>query len=153
MPLYDETNKLTFVKINYEMNGIDSITDESEVVVRVRLNETLFDEIILYNLDGLSSNNIRDVIYYQPTNGWQDGIYSFTIELYNGDQVYETLTQKGILRALDSSISWGLLAGLIGSALAFSSTIIIIILWRYRSHNKMSRRFRSYLKDLETQRK
>jgi len=42
---------------------------------------------------------------------------SFMAELYAGEQICGTCIQEGILSSVDATMSWGLLAGLISSAL------------------------------------
>jgi hypothetical protein len=148
IPLYDEERQLNYVKINYRINDIDPMIDDVKIEVTVMLDGNLFDEVEVIPSVELPSNRIEDVIYYQPAQGWQDGIYSFIAELYAGDQLCETSVVEGIRSSIDATMSWGLLAGLICGALAISAIIIAIILIRYRRQSRMSRLFRAYIKEI-----
>jgi hypothetical protein len=131
------------VRIDYEIDSLDPITPDVNIKLKVILDGNLFDEILLIPSGELPSNKIKDMINYQPAQGWQNGNYSFIAELYAGEQICGTAIKEGIPSSLGVTVSWGLLFGFLGGAMMVSAAVIILILIRYR---RLNRTFKFYMR-------
>jgi hypothetical protein len=138
-PFYDAMQQLAFIKVIYEIDNVYPLVTDAHITLKVMLEGVLVEEILLSPSNELQPYGIKGTTDYQPGKEWQQGHYTFRTELYYGDQFCATSVEKDILGNLvgkPAVISWGLLAGLIGSAFFISIVTVVFILFRYRRLNR-----------------
>jgi chitodextrinase len=134
-PRYNaDTGRLSYVSITYEVNNPAEQLVHSDAILNVELDSQLVDSIVLTPDGGLESGITSGNLNYSPGEGWKIGTYTFYIGLYeDGNFLHGTAGQNLDVTAeqATSSMSWSVLAIIIGIALA-TSTIAIFFVVRLR---------------------
>lgn len=142
------TGELAFAKIVYTINNLYQPLEDVKAILKVTLDRQAMGEVELISLPILNVGKTAGSSNYIPTEGWQDGIYSFEIELYNHGRLYtqssaqemaadpakeviaesaEKVTTESA-EGVSTAINWLIIGSIIGLILA----LLIIIFLRSR---------------------
>ena len=133
LPVYDEqTGLLSYSHIVYKLNQ-DWNTLDAQLFLNVFLDNRLIDQISLLNVSQLQDDG-TGVLDFVPQDGWDAGEYSFSVELYSGDDlVQNTMRQLSVSPALSADVvSWKTMGIIIGIAVGIGLIIVGIVLYYRR---------------------
>lgn len=88
------TEELAMVKIVYAVNNLLQAFPSAEVRLRVSHDGAPLEEATLVNLSPLEKGKIELSYNYIPSEGWEQGVYRFKLELDIGGEVYTASPDK-----------------------------------------------------------
>ena len=95
VPHYDKnTDKLAMAKIVYAVSNLLQSFPQAEVKLKISQNGVPLEEATLITLSPLEKGRIELSYNYIPAEGWEEGIYSFKLELNISGEVYTTTAEK-----------------------------------------------------------
>jgi len=124
---YSKTGAIAFAKIVYTINNLYQPLKEVKARLRVSFAGEAVEEIELLSLPILNVGKTAGSYSYTPTQGWQEGTYSFKIELYSQGKLYTQSSAKEMSAKPAERRSAGTNWRLIGSIIA--AVIIGIIVY------------------------
>ena len=133
-PVYDEqTSRLVSSHIIYRMNR-DWATLDSQLFLNIFRDNHLIDQLPLLDLGQLQADGITGVLDYAPQAGWEAGEYSFSVELYSGDELLQnSVQQMTVTPELGADVvSWKTMGIIIGIAFAIGLIIVGVVLYHRR---------------------
>ena len=91
----EDTGLLSFVRMVYTINNLSGPLENVEVILRVYLDGELVEEITLMTVGRLEMGRTGGSASYVPADGWQEGNYTFKIDLnVEGDFYIESSVQE-----------------------------------------------------------
>jgi len=136
-PIYDtETGKLVSARIDYQVNGVEALSPESELVLQVLHEGEPLEEITLLSANQLQSNENTGSQGYIPSLGWNTGLYTFYAELTDGESPVQSTELKQFTvtpESLTKAVSWRTLGIVIGAVFISMATVLVLILYRKRN--------------------
>lgn len=116
---YSETGELAFARIVYTINNMYQPVKDVTAILKVSLGDRLVDKIELLTLPTLDVGKTGGSGYnYIPTQGWQEGTYRFSIELYSQGKLYAQSTEVEMLSetmGVGAPVNWLLIGGIIAA--------------------------------------
>ena len=96
-PAYNfKTGELGSALIVYTVTNIYQQVAHGEVRLTVTLNGAPLEKILLLNLDPLLVGKMGVPYSYTPTQGWQQGTYGFSLQLYIDGQLYTSSKERNL---------------------------------------------------------
>lgn len=138
---HNKTGELAFVKMVYTIKNLYQPLKDVKAALKVSLDGQAAGEVELISLPTLDVGRTAGSSNYIPTEGWQDGIYSFKIELYNHGKLYtqssaqematelaeeEASTAKGA----GTTINWPLISCSVVGVVIASAAVLTRKKWR-----------------------
>lgn len=133
-PVYDEqTSRLVSSHIIYRMNR-DWASLDSQLFLNIFRDNHLIDQLPLLDLGQLQDDGVTGVLDYVPQAGWEAGQYSFSVELYSGDELLQnSVQQMTVTPELGADVvSWKTMGIIIGIAFAIGLIIVGVVLYHRR---------------------
>jgi len=130
-----ETNELAFTKIVYTINNLYQPLEGVKASLKVTLDDQVVEEVELISMPTLDVGRTAGSSNYIPPAGWQDGTYSFRIELYNGGKLYTQSSPQELASGsvegaspitTGSGIKWPLISGIVAGVAA----ALAVIWWK-----------------------
>ncbi|OGN99986.1 MAG: hypothetical protein A2Y58_00230 [Chloroflexi bacterium RBG_13_51_52] len=90
-----DTNKLVMVQVVSTLNNLLDAFTEVKVNLLVS-RDTQQESITIINLSRLEQGKIELKNNYIPADGWQQGVYTFTLQLEVGGNIYTASQAKGL---------------------------------------------------------
>ena len=91
----EDTGQLSFVRMVYTINNLSGPLEDVEVILRVYLDGELVEEVTLMTVGRLDLGRTGGSASYIPAAGWQEGKYTFKIDLnVEGDFYIESSVQE-----------------------------------------------------------
>ena len=91
-----KTGELGSALIVYTVTNIYQQVAHGEVRLAVTLNGAPLEKILLLNLDPLLVGKMGVPYSYTPTQGWQQGTYGFSLQLYIDGQIYTSSKERNL---------------------------------------------------------
>ena len=137
VPHYDkDTSKLAMAKIVYTVNNLYEAFPQAEVILKVSHNGAPLDETTLVSLAPLEKGKMELSYNYIPSEGWQQGVYRFKLELRIAGEIWTTSPEtelEGSSSTLPTTagvtFNWALIGGIAGGVVL---VVVIIMLVRRR---------------------
>jgi len=129
VPNYEkDSGKLAMAKIVYAVNNLYQAFPEAEVKLNVSYNGQPLEKISLTTFSPLAKGKQELNYNYIPTEGWQEGLYRFRLELYTGGEVYTTSPEKDLTGSGNSgsSLNWILIGGIAGGVVLLVIIILVV---------------------------
>ena len=96
-PAYNfKTGELGSALIVYTVTNVYQQVAHGEVRLTVTLNGDPIEKILLLNLDPLLVGKMGVPYNYSPTQGWQQGTYGFSLQLYIDGQLYTSSKERNL---------------------------------------------------------
>jgi len=113
-----KTGELAFAKIVYTINNLYQALADVKAILTVALDGQAAEEVELISLPTLNVGKTAGSSNYIPTEGWQDGTYSFKIELYSHGKLYTQSSAEEMAtdsaEGASTAINWPLIGGSVG---------------------------------------
>ncbi len=112
-----KTGELAFAKIVYTINNLYQPLEDVKAILKAALDGQAAEEAELISLPTLDVGKTAGSSNYIPTEGWQDGTYSFEIELYSHGKLYtQSSAQEMATESAEgtTSVNWPLIGGGVG---------------------------------------
>jgi len=129
---HSKTGELAFAKIVYTISNLYQPLEDVKAILKVTLDGQTVEEVDLISLPTLDVGKTAGSSNYMPTEGWQDGMYSFKIELYSHGKFYTQSSAQEMptesAGGASTATSWPLIGGSVGVVVI----ALIVILTRRR---------------------
>jgi len=143
---HTETNELAFAKIVYTINNLYQPLQGAKAILKMTLDDQAVEELELISLPTLDVGRTAGSSNYIPAAGWQDGTYSFSIELYNGGKLYTQSSPQEMAAGsgkgfnpvgstIGGGLSWPIISGI-----AAAVAIALLVFWLRRGGLERGRR-------------
>lgn len=135
VPAYQkDTNELAFVQVTYTVRNLYKSVEKAEVILEVSRDGTKLEEISLANLSPLDLGRAGLNYNYIPSDGWENGAYSFKLRLNLDGKPYATTLEETLNVSVGSAHGGGISPLIIGVIIA--GVLIIagagVFVWRKR---------------------
>lgn len=132
VPNYDDdTDKIAFANILYAIENAYQPLKSAKVVLRVSFNNEPLEQPEIISLPTLDLGSTSGSYKYIPSQGWQNGIYTFKLALLSQDEVCAQSTEEvlaGIMSTSATGINWNL----IGAVVVVLLVLVLMIFTRRR---------------------
>ena len=136
VPIYhQDTGEIVFANIMYAIENIDQPLKNARVILRVSFDNELLEQTEIISLPTLDLGSTSGSYKYVPPQGWQNGTYTFRLELFSQDKVFaQSLEEEvtGTIPAPATGINWSLVGAIAGGLL-----VIVLIIFSRRRLNKI----------------
>jgi hypothetical protein len=135
VPTYGKALSMASIGLTYQVVNPGAETTEAKLVLKVGRDGQPFDEAILFSGNVTAGRTANGSLDYIPSSGWTSGTYTFLAELYSdGSMVASTAEQTvDVNDAKPATVSWYILAIIIGSTLLASFVMTVLVLRRRRA--------------------
>jgi len=135
VPHYDkDTGKLAMAKIVYAVNNLYQAFPQAEVILKVSHKGVPLDETTLVSLAPLEKGKMELSYNYIPSEGWQQGVYRFKLELGIGGEIYTTSPEKELEGSSSPSpttagvtYDWKLVGGIAGGVVLVVVILLLVV--------------------------
>lgn len=105
---HTKTGALAFAEVVYTINNLYQSIPEARVVLKVTKDSAPFEESILATLTPLERGRVSLNYSYIPRSGWQEGEYSFKLELYISGELYIMSPEERLEVTMSKPFAWWL---------------------------------------------
>jgi hypothetical protein len=140
VPNYDRnTGALAMAKVVYAVNNLYQAFPQAEVVLKTSHDGNPLDETTLITLAPLEKGKMDLSYNYIPTEGWQQGIYRFSLELRIDGKPYTVSAEKELEGNSTSpttaggAYNWSLVGGIVGGVVFVVVVVVALMLVRRRA--------------------
>jgi hypothetical protein len=129
-----DTGELAMAKIVYAVNNLYQAFPQAEVILKVSHDGASLDETTLVSLAPLEKGKIELSYNYIPSEGWQQGVYHFKLELRINGETYTTSPEKELEGSSSTlpttagvTFNWTLVGGIAGGMVLVVVVIIMLV--------------------------
>lgn len=130
LPNCKQDGEITFVKIPYAIKSLQELTNVKVILTAVFAGKT--EEIEMISLPSLDEGVFDNTFQYVPANGWENGNYSFQMQVYSEEQL-RVQSSEQLLEVKMPGPANLLVVGLIIGAIV---VLVLIIIFIRRKKNK-----------------
>jgi len=129
---HNKTGELVFAKIIYTINNLYQPLEDVKAVLKATVDDQVVEEVELISLPTLDVGKTEGSSNYIPTEGWQDGIYSFKIELYSHGKLHTKSSAQEMTTESEEGASTNTSWPIIGGGVGVAAIALIVVLARRR---------------------
>ena len=140
VPNYSNQNKkLVFVNVVYTINNFYQPMPSVEIILLVSLDGKPLEKISLATFESLNTGRTGGSYNYIPSTGWQNGEYSFLLELYTKGELYtKTLEVKQLVKST-AATSGNTTIILVSLAIGIALIVLTVFFLRRRKKRKQAK--------------
>ena len=93
------------------------------------------EEALLVSPDQLQSDGKTNSLSYVPSRGWETGLYTFQLEMHNGEKLIQSTEQSQLTvtpESITKVVSWKTMGVVISSTVLLIVITVSLVLYRRR---------------------
>jgi len=124
---HPDSDKIAFANIVYAIKNTHQPLKSTKVILRVSFNNEPLEQAEIISLPTLDLGTTSGSYKYVPSQGWQDGSYTFKLELVSQNEVHAQSSEEELEDATPAPATW-INWRLIG-AVVFGLLVIVLIIF------------------------
>jgi hypothetical protein len=93
-PEQQDSGALSRVRVDYSVVNLESEMPNSEIRLTVTRNSEPFETVTIVTVSALTLGTVSGPFYFTPAEGWAEGEYAFSLELYVDGELYAKTDER-----------------------------------------------------------